>query len=60
MSRFWNDEWGFQWGPMRVVRYATFRHNRILGVETDHRRLEVSVSTGGRSVRVWLDGRELK
>ena len=28
--------------------------------ETEHHDLEVSVSGAGRSVRIWLDGRELK
>lgn len=59
---------GFQWGPMTVVRRAigsrrrgdSTRCNYILGVETDHHELTVSVSATGRSVRVWLDGRELR
>ena len=55
-----NTRWGFKWGYVKVQRLTEHRGNRILGVDTPHRRLEICVSPTGRSVRVWLDGRLLK
>lgn len=43
----------------RIVGRRGKRTNYILGIETEHHDLEVSVSGAGRSVRVWLDGKEL-
>ena len=51
---------GFTWGPMKVTRFATLPKHRALGVETDHAEVQVYVSNGGRSIRVFKDGRELK
>lgn len=58
------DYYGFTWGPMTVVVRCMIgrrgkRSNYVLGVRTDHHKLQVSVSGAGRSVRVWLDGKEL-
>lgn len=59
-----NHRFGFRWGPMNVNRLTHIvsgkREARVLGVETDHHKVEVSVSRTGRSVRVWLDGVELE
>lgn len=56
-------DYGFRWGPLAVVRRIIGRRgertNYVLGIETEHHDLEVSVSGGGRSVRVWLDGKEM-
>lgn len=58
-----DDPYGFGWGPMRVVRYASFQRPtglcRVLGIEVGKKRLHVYVSPTGRSVRVYLDGKEL-
>lgn len=58
-------EYGFHWGVMNVTRMAWFRprpnqEHYVLGVDTPHHKLQVSVSKTGRSVRVWRDGVELK
>ena len=54
--------YGFRWGPVWVTRLCMTRRgsriNYVLGVRTDHRKVEISVSGAGRSVRVWIDGKE--
>jgi hypothetical protein len=59
-----DHEYGFLWGPMNVSRLMTYRRgkreNSVLGVFTEHHRVEINVSRTGRSVRVWVDGKELK
>lgn len=56
-------DYGFRWGPMAVTRLFSSRlgkrENHVLGITTEHHDVQVSVSKTGRSVRVWLDGREL-
>lgn len=57
-----NDErtdYGFTWGPANIFRVFQHQQRRILAVETDHRRIQISISPTGRSVRVWRDGKEL-
>jgi hypothetical protein len=51
--------YGFNWGPAKVFRVFQHRERRILAVETGHRRIQISISPTGRSVRVWRDGKEL-
>lgn len=64
MSNVNDHEYGFLWGPMNVSRLMTYvkgkQKNRVLGIFTEHHRVEVSVSRTGRSVRVWVDGKERK
>lgn len=60
-----NDQFGFTWGPMKVVRYADLNPARdalVLGIETvAGQKLEVYVSGKGRSLRVFRPGKgELK
>ena len=56
--------YGFRWGPMNVTRVFMGRRgeriNYVLGVTTDSRKVDISVSGAGRSVRVWIDGKEAK
>jgi len=58
-------DYGFIWGAAEVQRMATLGEGRVvIGVSTGtgtkrKRRLEIYVSSTGRSVRVWRDGREL-
>lgn len=56
--------YGFHWGPMNVTRLLVGRRgeriNYLLGVTTDHHEVQVSVSKTGRSVRVWIDGKEVR
>jgi hypothetical protein len=54
-------DYGFMWGNMEVTRMWR-RHGggRVLGVAVGKRRLQVYVSEGGRSVRVWDGSRELR
>ena len=55
-------EYGFRWGPINVTRLCMSRKgdriNYVLGVHTKHHDIEVSVSGKGRTVRVWIDGKE--
>jgi hypothetical protein len=57
-----NEVWkyGFRWGQLDVVRHMEYRGVKNLGVETDHTSVEIYVSKGGRSIRVFRDGKELK
>jgi hypothetical protein len=56
--------YGFRWGPVDVTRILMGRRgtrvNYVLGVTTDHHKVEISSSGKGRSVRVWIDGKEAK
>lgn len=56
-------QYGFRWGPMNVTRLCMAsrgeRVNYVLGVSTGRREVQISVSGGGRSVRVWIDGKEV-
>ena len=51
-------DYGFKWGPLEVMRLFEHRGRRVLRVSTDHHKVEIYVSPGGRSVRVYIDGRE--
>lgn len=58
-SRDGLTEFGFRWGPMEVSRMAHVEgRGFVIGVNTDHRRCQLYVSEGGRSVRLWVDGEE--
>lgn len=50
---------GFTWGPMNVHRLASIKERRFLGVKTEYHAVEIAVSPTGRSVRVWIDGKEV-
>lgn len=52
--------YGFKWGVATVARLMQHRGSRVIGIDTPHRHLEVSISPTGRSVRVWLNGKELR
>ena len=71
-ERVVNTSHGFNWGwPsragkrkwLRVIRMASFPTGRVLGIDTGDPdkgpRLQVWVSDGCRSIRVWRDGVEL-
>jgi hypothetical protein len=55
----------YAWGPMVVapLTQVTWKKrrgpHRVLGILTNYRSVEVHVSPTGRSVRVFVDGREL-
>ena len=53
-------QYGFTWGAATVTRMAEFEGQTCTEFRTDTHKLNVYVSPKGRSVRVWLDGRELK
>lgn len=59
-----NHRYGFAWGPLNVTRLASFaygaRSTHVVGVTTDHHKVEIASSRTGRSVRVWIDGKEVK
>lgn len=53
------ERYGFTWGQVDVIRLAVLPHagrmvdgRRILGIQTDHLNLEVTVSDGGHQVTV--------
>jgi hypothetical protein len=58
MSDIELTQYGFEWGPMTVTRYAQMPNgSRVVGIEVDGKRvLEVYVSATGRSVRVFRKG----
>lgn len=57
---------GFRFGPALVEALAAIERRPgegryvVVQLNTDVHRLEISVSPQGRSVRAFLDGRELK
>lgn len=64
MARDEVHPYGFLWGPLTVTRLMSVRRGKrefySLGVTTDHHKVEVYSSRTGRSVRVWIDGKEVK
>jgi hypothetical protein len=52
-------EYGFTWGPMTVTRLTEIDGSVCLGVDSEHHKLQITVSPQGRSVRVWKDHREM-
>jgi len=59
--------YGFKWGQVVVERMASFMprvgspcSRKMLRVRTDSTAVEIYVSPGGRSIRVFKDGKELK
>lgn len=54
-------QFGFDWGPAKVIRYTQFPDHVVLGVETiAGKKISIYVSKHGRSVRVFSKGREWK
>jgi hypothetical protein len=61
-------DYGFSWGPVEVERAAHFAGNRkakkpghyVLSVKTETQSIDIYVSEGGRSIRVFKEGKELK
>jgi hypothetical protein len=60
------QRYGFRWGNLVVERLASFAariygddRTRVLRIKTDQSSIEVYVSPGGRSIRVFKKGREL-
>ncbi len=52
--------WGFKYGAANVTRVAYIEGRyHVLGIDTPYRRVQIGVSPTGRSVRVWVDGREM-
>lgn len=60
-----DDDYGFTWGQMVVHRLTSYVSHKgrapglVLGVDTDHHKVQVYASPTGRVVRVWRDGKEL-
>lgn len=54
--------YGFEWGAAEVTRIASHHGAVAIGVKgaRSKRRVEVYISPTGRSVRVFVDGVELK
>ena len=60
MSDITLTDCGFMWGPTTVTRRMQFDETTCTEFRTDAHTLNVYVSPKGRSIRVWLDGQELK
>lgn len=52
--------YGFRWGPLDVTRITEYRGSHALEIATDHTSVEVYVSKGGHSIRVYKNGKEMK
>ena len=53
-------EFGFRWGPMEVTRMAFVPgKGRVVGINTPSHRCQLYVSEAGRSIRLWIDGKEV-
>jgi hypothetical protein len=50
---------GFRWGQLDVIRNMEYRGLRSLSIVTDHSEIEIGVSAGGQSIRVWKNGKEM-
>ena len=53
------DRHGFRWGQLDVIRNMEYRGLRSLSILTDHAEIEIGVSAGGQSIRVWKNGKEM-
>lgn len=54
-------QYGFRWGQVDVTRAVELNDKRrVVQVTTDHKSLDIYVSTTGRSVRVFSAGVEWK
>lgn len=53
------ERYGFRWGQLDVVRNMDYRGLKSLSVLTDFAEIEIGVSAGGRSIRVFKNGKEL-
>lgn len=52
--------YGWRWGPMEVTRMAHIDgRGYVVGLDTPSRRVQIYVSEAGRSVRFWVDGKEV-
>lgn len=51
--------YGFRWGQVDVTRAFEHKGHRSIYVDTDFHGLQIGVSPTGRSVRVWLDHKEM-
>jgi hypothetical protein len=47
------DKYGFRWDQLDVTRVCGDERGKTIDVVTDHRRITIWVSKGGRSVRVY-------
>jgi hypothetical protein len=54
-----DPRFGFEFGAARVTRMAHIDGRyHVMCIDTPTRHVQVAVSPTGRSVRVWMDGRE--
>ena len=53
------ERYGFRWEQLDVIRNMDARGIKSLSILTDHAEIEIGVSAGGRSIRVYRDGKEL-
>ena len=53
------ERYGFRWGQLDVIRNMEYRGLRSLSILTDHAEIEIGVSAGGQSIRVWKNGKEM-
>jgi len=58
---YFEERWGFAYGAAHVTRMSHVEGRyHVLAVDTPQRHVQIAVSPTGRSVRVWIDGAELK
>ena len=53
------ERYGFRWGQLDVIRNMEYRGLRSLSILTNHAEIEIGVSAGGQSIRVWKNGKEM-
>lgn len=52
--------YGSEFGAARITRVGAAGRYHVLDVDTPYRNVQIAVSPTGRSVRVWIDGVELR
>jgi hypothetical protein len=56
-----DPRYGFEFGTARVTRVSHIEDRyHVIGLDTPHRHVQIAVSPTGRSVRVWIDDKEVK
>lgn len=56
----YDTSFGFRWQGVEVERLAIIKGAKVLGIKVNKTRVEIYASPGGRSVRVFKNGKELK
>ncbi len=58
--KFADPMYGFRFGAAVIQRIAHIEGRyHVLGLDTPYRHVQIGISSTGRAVRVWIDGKEI-